>query len=274
MAGIWSRARLSPYAGACSATALAAIIVLASIDASLAEPASVEPGSVAARFAAADSEQPAAAAPVPAAPEPPKDVLRGAAVSVAPITGGTDARSHYRGLIEKEAATSGLAPQIAEAVMAVESGFNAAATGSAGEIGLMQILPSTARMLGFAGSPAELAVPETNIHYGVTYLAKAWRLASGDLCTAVMKYRAGHGETRFSFLSVNYCLAVRAKLMALGFPVTGSVPVPTFGEASGSGASGSPCKRKCTTIARVGHVNIAALNSQLSTLVVQVRGGR
>jgi soluble lytic murein transglycosylase-like protein len=93
----------------------------------------------------------------------------------------------------------------------VESGYNPAAIGGVGEIGLMQILPSTPRMLGFAGSNSDLAVPATNIHYGVTYLARAWRLAGGDLCTAVMKYRAGHGETRFSYLSVNYCLAVRAK---------------------------------------------------------------
>jgi len=48
-----------------------------------------------------------------------------------------------------------------------------------------------------------------------------------------MKYRAGHGEIRFSYLSVRYCLAVRAKLTALGFPVTGRVPVATFGDPAG-----------------------------------------
>ncbi len=58
--------------------------------------------------------------------------------------------------------------------MAVESGFNPAAVGGVGEIGLMQILPSTARMLGFAGSNTDLAVPATNIHYGVMYLTQAW----------------------------------------------------------------------------------------------------
>jgi soluble lytic murein transglycosylase-like protein len=179
-----------------------------------------------------------------------------------------DARANYRALIEKEAAREGLAPQIAEAVMAVESGYNPGAIGTAGEIGLMQILPSTARMLGFSGTLADLAVPDTNIHYGVTYLAQAWRLAGGDLCTAVMKYRAGHGETRFSFLSVNYCLAVRSKLAARGFPVTGSVPVATFGEP------GRSCSRKCLGGARVGHVDLAALNTRLTALVVQVRGGR
>jgi soluble lytic murein transglycosylase-like protein len=184
-----------------------------------------------------------------------------------------DAHAYYRALAAKEAAQQGLAAEIAEAVMAVESGFNPGAIGAAGEIGLMQILPSTARMLGFAGSTADLAVPETNVHFGVTYLAKAWRLAAGDLCTAVMKYRAGHGETRFSYLSVNYCLAVRAKLTARGFAVTGTVPVATFGEA----VPGSPsrgCGRRCASVGRIGTVDLAALNTRLSTLVAQVRGGR
>jgi soluble lytic murein transglycosylase-like protein len=180
-----------------------------------------------------------------------------------------DAHAIYRALIEKEAAAAGLAPEIAESVMAVESGYNPAARGGAGEIGLMQILPSTARMLGFAGTDADLAVPATNIHYGVTYLAQAWRLAGGDLCTAVMKYRAGHGETRFSFLSVNYCLAVRGKLAARGFRVTGTVPVATFGEAGSTG-----CKRKCLGGPGVGRVNLAALNTTLNALVVQARAGR
>jgi soluble lytic murein transglycosylase-like protein len=182
---------------------------------------------------------------------------------------GLDAQSRYRGLIDREAAYAGLSPEIAEAVMAVESGYNPGAIGGVGEIGLMQILPSTARMLGFVGTNSDLAVPETNIHYGVTYLAQAWRLAGGDLCTAVMKYRAGHGETRFSFLSVNYCLAVRSKLAARGFRVTGNVPVATFGEAGSAG-----CKRKCLGGSRLGHVNLAALNMQLSALVVQVRAAR
>jgi soluble lytic murein transglycosylase-like protein len=182
---------------------------------------------------------------------------------------GLDAHARYRRLIEKEAAQAGLSPDIAEAVMAVESGYNPDAIGGVGEIGLMQILPSTARMLGFNGTDASLAVPENNIHYGVTYLAQAWRLAGGDLCTAVMKYRAGHGETRFSYLSVNYCLAVRSKLAARGIRVTGHIPVATFGETGSTG-----CRRKCLGGSQIGRVNLSALNTQLSALVVQVRAGR
>ncbi|OCX29440.1 transglycosylase [Bradyrhizobium sp. UASWS1016] len=189
----------------------------------------------------------------------------------------SDARMRYRALIEKEAAGTGLAPEIAEAVMGVESGYNPDVIGGVGEIGLMQLLPSTARMLGFSGSLAELAIPENNIHFGVMYLARAWRLAGGDLCTAVMKYRAGHGETRFSYLSVNYCVAVRARLFARGFRVTGTVPVATFGEPgrSGGGGGGGGCGRKCLGGGgRIGRVDLVALNTRLNALVIQARGGK
>ncbi|CCE05253.1 putative transglycosylase (fragment) [Bradyrhizobium sp. STM 3843] len=231
---------------------VARLIVLAAM---IATPLRAEPGN-------ADISSAKPEAPLVAKPEAPANQR--------------DAQSYYRALIAKEAGQQGLAPAIAEAVMAVESGFNPNAIGGSGEIGLMQIMPSTARMLGFSGSNAELALPETNIHYGVTYLAQAWRLAGGDLCTATMKYRAGHGETRFSFLSVDYCVAVRAKLAARGFPLTGSVPVATFGAPGSVGVRtvNGGCGRRCLGGGAVGRVDLAALNSKLSTLVMQVRGGR
>ena len=71
--------------------------------------------------------------------------------------------------------------------MKVESDYRADTIGAAGEIGLMQVRPSTARLLGFMGSVRELADPAINIRLGVTYLAKAWRLAQGDSCRALMK---------------------------------------------------------------------------------------
>jgi soluble lytic murein transglycosylase-like protein len=223
-----------------------------------------------ARFAAAETPEQTDNAPTRIADDMKKDSVDTTDKNETTLAPALDGHASYRVLIENEARREGLTPEIAEAVMAVESGYNAAAIGGAGEIGLMQILPSTARMLGFAGTNADLAVAATNIHYGVTYLAQAWRLAGGDLCTAVMKYRAGHAETRFSFLSVNYCLAVRGKLAARGFRVTGNVPVATFGEPGSSGG----CKRKCLGGGSIGRVNLAALNTQLSALVVQARAGR
>lgn len=166
------------------------------------------------------------ALPATAAPLPPS--------LIAALAPGSSSRT----LVRLEAVRAGLPPEVADAVTEVESGYHAGTIGAAGEIGLMQVMPGTARMLGFTGSADELATPAINIHYGVTYLAQAWRLAGGDICTATMKYRAGHGETRFSYRSVDYCQRVRAKLAARGYPVTGTVPVATFGEPSWPGASG------------------------------------
>jgi len=95
----------------------------------------------------------------------------------------------------------------------------------AGEVGLMQILPATAAMLGHTGSLLDLMRPETNIRYGVLYLAQAWRLTNGDLCRSLMKYRAGHGEERMTSLSLQYCARARAHLASIGSPLA-DAPVP------------------------------------------------
>ncbi len=137
-------------------------------------------------------------------------------------------RELYRRLAQQHATANRIPFAIVDAVMNVESGYKPEAIGDSGEVGLMQVLPSTATMLGYKGGLEALAVPATNIQYGTQYLAGAWRRADGDICTTVMKYRAGHGETRFSEKSVAYCVRVRAKLKAAGYPVTGKVPKPTF----------------------------------------------
>lgn len=135
----------------------------------------------------------------------------------------------FRKLAAREAEKFGMPAAIADAVMRVESNYNPRAAGAAGEVGLMQVMPPTARMLGHKGSLEELADPETNIRLGVMYLGQAWKLAKGDICTAAMKYRAGHNETRFSVLSVRYCVNMRTHLASIGYPVTGIVPEATFG---------------------------------------------
>jgi soluble lytic murein transglycosylase-like protein len=137
-----------------------------------------------------------------------------------------DASKTYRALIKREAEKNGLPPDIADAVAAIESGYDPDAIGGVGEIGLMQVRPGTAAMLGFKGDLAELARPDVNIHYGVTYLGEAWRLANGDLCRALMKYRAGHGEEIMSVLSLTYCGRARAHLAAAGSPFAAAVSVP------------------------------------------------
>jgi soluble lytic murein transglycosylase-like protein len=119
----------------------------------------------------------------------------------------------------REAERLGLPPALVDAVAAVESAYDPSARGAAGEVGLMQVLPSTAAMLGHRGEPLQLFEPDINIRYGVLYLAGAWMLADGDLCRALMKYRAGHGEERMTPLSIRYCARARAHLTAVGSPL-------------------------------------------------------
>ena len=132
-------------------------------------------------------------------------------------------RDLYRPLLEREARSRGLPPEVADAVTRVESSYDPSVVGGAGERGLMQVMPPTAAMLGFRGSVTELADPAINIRYGVQYLADAWRRSGGDLCRALMKYRAGHNEERMSPLSVEYCRRAKSHLASIGSPLAAGV---------------------------------------------------
>ncbi|MER9938766.1 lytic transglycosylase domain-containing protein [Mesorhizobium sp. M0088] len=147
-------------------------------------------------------------------------------------------RQTFKAFASCQASIHGLEPLLAHAVMEIESGFDPGVQGADGEVGLMQVMPATARMLGFRGSLDDLSAPATNIALGVRYLAQANRLAGGDLCTTVMKYRAGHNESRFSAHSVRYCQRARAILAREGIEVTGPLPVATFGFSAFSGGEG------------------------------------
>lgn len=144
--------------------------------------------------------------------------------------------------LKQEAEKAGLPAAIADAVMAIESSYDPSKIGSVGEIGLMQVRPATAAMLGFRGTLAELADPPTNIHYGVVYLAGAWRKAGGDLCRALMKYRAGHGADLMTRLSMTYCDRARAHLGSSRSPLALAASTGPGGlvEPAGPGRRSAP----------------------------------
>lgn len=58
--------------------------------------------------------------------------------------------------------------------------------------GLLQILPATARTMGFRGTPGELLDADTNLKYGLKYLRGAWLLSDGDHDTAISWYARGY----------------------------------------------------------------------------------
>lgn len=58
--------------------------------------------------------------------------------------------------------------------------------------GLLQILPATARGMGFNGQPRELLDAQTNLKYALKYLRGAWLLSDGDHGTAINWYARGY----------------------------------------------------------------------------------
>ncbi|MEK1895686.1 MAG: lytic transglycosylase domain-containing protein [Rhizobium sp.] len=120
--------------------------------------------------------------------------------------------NEYSALIIKYANQYNVPVELARAVVRVESNFNPDARGSAGEVGLMQIKPATARMMGYSGTRQGLFDPETNIKFGMKYLATAHQLGGGETCDTILKYNAGHGATRMNPVSKAYCGKVLAML--------------------------------------------------------------
>jgi soluble lytic murein transglycosylase-like protein len=118
-------------------------------------------------------------------------------------------RTHYEGLIRRYAGQYDVPEELALAVVQIESSFRPTAKGSAGEIGLMQIKPATAKLMGFKGEAFGLYDPETNIRYGMKYLAGAHDLGDGKLCRTILKYNAGHGARRMNPVSQRYCNKVQ-----------------------------------------------------------------
>ncbi|MDX8479456.1 transglycosylase SLT domain-containing protein [Mesorhizobium sp. VK24D] len=134
--------------------------------------------------------------------------------SASATTGG----GQYSAIIARYAASYGVPVSLARAVIKIESNYRPNMVGSAGEIGLMQIKPATARMMGYTGSAKGLFDPDTNIKYGMKYLAMAQGLGGGTTCGTILKYNAGHGATRMNPVSAAYCSKVKVQMAALGSP--------------------------------------------------------
>lgn len=126
------------------------------------------------------------------------------------------ASSRYSTIVSRYAAAYGVPVSLAHAVIKVESNYQPGMVGRAGEIGLMQIKPATARMMGYSGSAKGLHNPETNIKYGMKYLGMARELGGGTTCGTILKYNAGHGAKRMNPTSSAYCRKVVAQIGGAG----------------------------------------------------------
>ncbi len=94
--------------------------------------------------------------------------------------GEVDVPEEYRPMLEQASRETGIPVSILAKQVRTESGFNPNAIGKAGEIGLGQILPSTARQPGYGVRPVDpesLRDPEQNINFQARYLAGRGRAA-------------------------------------------------------------------------------------------------
>ena len=76
-------------------------------------------------------------------------------------------RNVHLALVHRELERRGLPPEVADAVAQIESSYNPEAIGGLGEVGLMQIRPETASLLGYRGTADGLFEPETNLRYSI-----------------------------------------------------------------------------------------------------------
>ncbi|MEP1441967.1 MAG: transglycosylase SLT domain-containing protein [Hyphomicrobiales bacterium] len=125
------------------------------------------------------------------------------------------AKKPYHKIIERHAQKHGVPVRLAHAFVKVESNYNYKVRGRLGEVGLMQLMPSTARSIGYKGPMRALYNPETNITWGMKYLAMAYKKAGGDTCKTVMRYQSGLWAKKYSKWNRIYCSRVKQYLATI-----------------------------------------------------------
>ena len=99
--------------------------------------------------------------------------------------------AELRILINKWADHYGVPRSLFHRVIQRESDYNPAARNGP-YYGLMQILPQTARTMGYQGADAGLLDAETNLQFAGRYLRGAWLVSGRDEAEAVGWYARGY----------------------------------------------------------------------------------
>jgi soluble lytic murein transglycosylase-like protein len=98
-----------------------------------------------------------------------------------------DSRSRYASQIQAAAIANNVESALIRAVISVESGYNPSAVSKAGAVGLMQLMPDTAKRYNVPNRHD----PEQNIFGGAQYLRDLLRMFNNNLHLAIAAYNAG-----------------------------------------------------------------------------------
>lgn len=128
--------------------------------------------------------------------------------ATAPVSSGLypGETPQMRALVQRYAQTHDIPEALLHRVIQRESDYRADARNGP-YYGLMQVLPQTARTMGFEGPPERLLDPEVNLQYAGRYLRGAWLVSDGDIDEAVMWYARG-----YYFEARDRCLLVETGL--------------------------------------------------------------
>lgn len=95
----------------------------------------------------------------------------------------------YHAIVQQAGRKHRISTRLIHAIIAVESAYRADAVSHRGALGLMQLMPATARRYGFT----DLLDPAQNIHAGVRHLRELLELFDGNALLALAAYNAGAG---------------------------------------------------------------------------------
>ena len=109
--------------------------------------------------------------------------------SPAPAAPPVESTADLNQTVEQIAARHQLPPQLIHSVIKVESNYNRFAVSSKGALGLMQLIPATARRFGVA----DVFNPIQNIEGGAKYLRYLLDLYGDNFPLALAAYNAGEG---------------------------------------------------------------------------------